>query len=158
RHEIRQRKRRDRSGEDHLDLAGTRGGCVEGEDRRGDAKADAKTSAERTQSNRNVRQDNSLRPPRGEPHGDLEKLTFRTIHANSFSAISRTRSEQRLCNWSAWPCFGARCGPGLRPSRCLRRSPPQWVVSTRRRSFGRSGRSASSRPTPLVAIPMAWRG
>src|SRR5262249_50289976 len=39
---LRQRERRDRPGEDHLDLAGMGGGCVEGEQRRGDANAQAK--------------------------------------------------------------------------------------------------------------------
>src|SRR6266436_9724551 len=64
RHEIRQREGRDRSGEHHLDLAGMRGGRVDGEQRRGDANVhakacDAKVWAECTRSN--VRHDNS--PP-----------------------------------------------------------------------------------------------
>jgi len=68
RHEIRQRKRRDRAGEGHLDLAGIRGGCVEDDERRGDAKADAKTDAKTSTecAQSNVRHDNS--PPGRKRH------------------------------------------------------------------------------------------
>src|SRR5262249_11030092 len=94
RHEIRQRERRDRPGEDHLDLAGMRGGRVEGEQRRGDANAhakawDAKTWAECTQSNRNMTDYDS--PPGRQAIIGSEKWAFRPRHANYFSDAATSR-------------------------------------------------------------------
>src|SRR6516225_5611233 len=89
RHEIRQRKRRDRAGEGHLDLAGIRGGCVEDDERRGDAKADAKTDAKTSTecAQSNVRHDNS--PPgrkrhrrrKNEPFAHVMQIVSRASNA-----------------------------------------------------------------------------
>jgi hypothetical protein len=61
RHEIRQRKRRDRPGEDHLDLGGARGGCIQSKQRCHYTKA----LRDCTQSNMNARHDRSPAAPEG---------------------------------------------------------------------------------------------